>query len=224
MISTDGGVRAILSELTSNDPEVSSGFLDRYQDDVCRFAQYMAGAKFAQSEIATRWLGDHEDVVYVMSIVDCAAMLHIQSMKLFLSGHIIAAGNLSRQVIEAIAVALLCSGQIPNVLRLFREGSYRSDCALRNLRDHRDELGILESALSPLEDARKFYHRYSHLTTLTVAVGVPFYAPETRYIGASFDPGKIDQYDREVRSRLSLAEVFPNFIKAVDMNLAKWSK
>ena len=98
----------IYSELTAADQKVTTSFLSKYGTDAKQFAELMAYATIAWHELALK-VKEHEKAVFVVNIAYCAIMLHIQSMKLFLSGHIVPAGNLSRQVIEAIAMALLSS-------------------------------------------------------------------------------------------------------------------
>jgi hypothetical protein len=48
------------------------------------------------------------------------------------------------------------------------------------------------------------------------------FSQHSLYVGASFDEAKIDAYDREVKNRIGLAKVLPNFIAAVAANVEKW--
>jgi hypothetical protein len=41
-------------------------------------------------------------------------------------------------------------------------------------------------------------------------------------VGAFFDPGKVREYGREVRSRVSFTKVLPNSVQGVTQNMAAW--
>jgi len=142
-------------------------------------------------------------------------------MKLFLSGQPIAACNLTRQVVEAIAIALLCSGKDLGVLDRFMVDKYSSNDAVRDVCRHWKNLNLLEPGVTALKEAQDFYHLYSHPTKMTIA-SITSFSEEGYYVGASFDEGKVEAYDKEIAGRISLAKVFPNFVDAVDANVAKW--
>ena len=64
-----------------------------------------------------------------------------------LRGHIVAAGNLSRQVIEAIATALLCSGKDSTVLDRFVEDRYSTKHAVRDVLRTWEKLNLRKDGL-----------------------------------------------------------------------------
>ena len=210
----------ILTEITTADLEVIRDFLKRYDTQVSQFSDLMAQTMIRWYELAAI-CEKHEKVGYVANIAYCAIMLHVQSMKLFLSGHIVAAGNLSRQVLEAIALALLCSGKTLSVLDRYVAGRYSTKNAVRDLQQNSKVLGLRKGALMTLAKAETFYHRFSHISILIVGAATSF-SHDALYVGASFDEGKIKQYDSEIRNRLGLAKVFPNFIDAVLLNVDRW--
>jgi hypothetical protein len=141
-------------------------------------------------------------------------------MRLFLSGHPIAAGNLSRQVVEAIALALLCSSKQLTVLQRFKEDNYSHD-AVHDLLKHYEKLGLRKDGVEVLSGAQAFFHKFSHPTKMTIAA-ITSFSVEGLYVGASFDDGKVAEYDKEVSGRVSLAGVFANFVEAVKVNVALW--
>jgi hypothetical protein len=132
----------------------------------------------------------------------------------------VAAGNQFRQVVETIALALLCSGKDLDVLKKFMEDRYSTSDAVRDVLRHAEKLALKQDALQALKSAQGFYHTYSHVTRLTLATTMSS-SENGSYVGASFDEGKIDAYRREVQGRLGLAQVFPNFVAAVKSNLAQ---
>ena len=119
----------ILKELTSDDSEVRSDYLKLFEADAKAFADAMAQA-FMKWRTFDNEVKDDERRVHVSALVYTAITLHILSLKLFLAGQTVAAGNLFRQVIESIALALLCSGKDLDVLKRFMEDKYSSTVTL----------------------------------------------------------------------------------------------
>ncbi|MCK9367222.1 MAG: hypothetical protein M0P72_08750 [Metallibacterium scheffleri] len=209
----------IISEITSDEPDVRHSYLERYKSQVDEFGTGMAKAILAWRDLDAG--SEKEEArAYASALVYCAITLHIQSMRLFLSGHQVAAGNLSRQVIEAIALALLCSSKQLTVLKCFIDDKYTSN-PVTDLLNHYAKLGVKKDSIKVLKKAQKFYNKFSHPTKMTIAVVTPF-SEEGLYVGASFDEGKIAEYDKEVSGRISLAGVFANFVEAVKANVTKW--
>jgi hypothetical protein len=210
----------IWKEITSDDPEVRGAYLARYTKQAERFAAGMAAAFLAWRGLdANSEKNDHH--AYVSAMAYTAITLHIQSMRLFLSGHTIAAGNLSRQALEAIALALLFALKEQNVLQRFMEDKYSSNDAIRDVAKHYKEAGLQEGGAQILEQQRNFYHQFSHPTKMTIATVTSFTA-QAPYVGASFDEEKVGAYDAEVEGRVNLAEVFSDFVGAVTANVRKW--
>lgn len=213
--------KAIYTEITSDNAEVRAEFLKRFAPDVERFSNAIARA-FGNWRMLDAEIKGDEKRAYVSALVFTAITLHIQSMKLFLSGHEVAAGNMSRQVVETIALALVCSSKELHILDEFIEDKYSTNRAVPGALRHCDKLGINKDAAKVLSDTKDFYNKYSHPTHLTIAVGMSFSRAGLLYVGASFDEGKLPAYEKEVGLRVSLAEVFPNFVDGVRANVTKW--
>jgi hypothetical protein len=210
----------IRAEVTADDPDIRARFLQRYGAQVDAFCDAMAEATLAWRAFDVD-SDKNEKKAYVSALIYSAITLHIASMKLFLAGHPVAAGNLSRQVVEAIAIALLSSGRELNVLERFMQDKYSPGDAVRDVCRHSEKLNLLQEGVVPLVEAQKFYHLYSHPTKMTIA-SITSFSEDGYYVGASFDQGKVDKYDKEVAGRVSLAMVFPNFVDVVNANVAKW--
>ena len=210
----------IFTEVTNDDPDIRQNFRERYDRQVGEFCDAMADAtiRWKAFDVGSDKI---ERKAFVSALVYSAITLHVQSMKLFLSGQPIAAGNLTRQVVEAIAIALLCSGKDLGVLDRFMVDKYSSNDAVRDVCRHWKNLNLLEPGVTALKEAQDFYHLYSHPTKMTIA-SITSFSEEGYYVGASFDEGKVEAYDKEIAGRISLAKVFPNFVDAVDANVAKW--
>jgi hypothetical protein len=211
----------IFKELTSDDSAVRSDYLKLFEADAKAFSDAMTNA-FMRWRIFDNGMKGDERQAYLSALVYTAITLHILSMKLFLSGQTVAAGNLLRQVIESIALGLLCSGKDLDVLNRFVDDKYSSTAAIRDVLRHANQLSLQGDALDVLQKSLKFYHKYSHVTKMTLATGMSFSEKGGLYIGTSYDKGKVEAYAKEVKVRLSLAKVFPNFVDGVSANVAKW--
>ena len=222
METFDQARETIYKELTADDPSVRVEFLKLFDVEVQEFASVMAKAFVQWRAFHESMKGDERREI-VSALVYSALTLNVLSLRLFLSGHIIGAGNLFRQVIEAIALAFLCSaGKKLDVLRRFMEDKYSSAIAVDQLLRNASTLSLKDEALQVLRRSQKFYHNYGHVTKATIAAVISSEEPAGFYVGASFDNGKIDVYRSEVEGRVSLARAFPNFVERVSANVAKW--
>ena len=221
METVSDATEIIYREITSDDADVRADYLKHFDAQAKAFSAAMARAVVSWKELDS-WIEGNADKAVVSALVHAAITLHIVSCKLMLSGHIVAAGNMFRQVLESIAVALLCSSHELTVLKRFKDGEYSSSKAVRDVVRHWEKLGLLKGAHEQLEKSQEFYGQYSHITRLTLAHFMSFSAPEV-CVGAAFDPKKLDAYTKEIDGRVGLAEVFANFIAAVKTNVAKWA-
>jgi hypothetical protein len=220
MESLDQARQTVYKELTSDDSEVRAGYLALFQADVKQFAEAMARTLMAWRTLDAEVKGN-EKTAYVSALLYAAYAMHILSFKLFLSGNIVAAGNVFRQVLESIALALLCAGRDLGILERFMEDKYSANDAVRDLLRQGERLGLKNDGLQALKSSQDFYHKYSHITRLTLATLISF-SEDGIYVGASFDKGKLQVYRKEVKARVGLAKVFPNCVEAVKANVAKW--
>jgi hypothetical protein len=209
----------ILREIFGHDVRVAGEYFQLFREDCERFATLMA--QVVRSFEAVDRLAKGERRAYVVAFANSAIYLHVNSMALFMNGHIVAAGNLMRQVIETVALTLLFSGRGLPFLDSFMAEKYQSAGAVGDLLTHCKQLRVPAASVKVLQKARTFYHVYSHPTRMTL--GAIFSSSgEGTFVGANFDPGKVDAYRREMEGRVGLASVFDSFIKAVKYNLELW--
>jgi hypothetical protein len=210
----------IFSEVISDDNSVRAEYLKHFQQDIQQFSTAMAEAVM-RWQAFYRAVEDSERGRRIAALVMTAITLHVVSMKLMISGCTVAAGNLMRQVLEAIAVAFLCSNHELGILDQFIDGRYSTKKAVRHVIQQARKLGLVKEGVIQLDRAQNFYHQYSHVSILTIAAGLRL-DDQQPVVGAFFDDAKLDSYKKEIGGRVSLAEVFPNFVDAVAANVAKW--
>ena len=115
----------IRSEIKGDLSDVRREFLEHFESDAERFVDLMARAFLRWSEL-DRGAGQDLKKANVSGLVFSAVTQHIISLRLFLSGYIVSAGNTQRQVLETIALALLkvlsTMSRLGSKRRLWRSG------------------------------------------------------------------------------------------------------
>ncbi|MES9944256.1 MAG: hypothetical protein ABW080_04780 [Candidatus Thiodiazotropha sp.] len=150
----DSAIEKIRTEVKGDLSEVREEFLDNFGEDTERFVDLMANAFLRWSEL-DGLAGQDEKKANVSGLVFSAITQHILSLRLFLSGYIVAAGNTQRQVLETIALALLCSCNQLDVLDRFRQDQYSTNNAVRDALRQEDKLNVKSGALEVLRDSRE---------------------------------------------------------------------
>ena len=70
-------------------------------------------------------------------------------------------------MIEAIAVAFLCSGKKFDVMTRFIEDKYSSHKAVDQLLRNAKKLSLKSDGVQALKQSQEFYHKCSHMTKMT---------------------------------------------------------
>ncbi|MBZ0257679.1 hypothetical protein K8I31_16555 [bacterium] len=212
----------VKNEVESLDDEAKIKFLSLFKEEVDMFNHHMAIS-------ISKWLGMldkfsiDEKRQYVLALSYCALDLHIQSFKIFMLGLQIPSGNLQRQVVETIALALLCSGKDLPILEKFMEGNYQSNKSLKDINEYATSLYLKPESIEILKENRNHYHVFSHPTKMTLATQISFEKQGKEInLGANFEKGKTEQYKKEVVSRVNLSRNFENILDAISHNLSEW--
>lgn len=211
----------ISEEVKGDDSETRQKFIDAFTDQIDVFIDAMSSAYANWKDFDSK-IGDNKKKAHISSLIYSTINNHIVSMKIFLSGYIVVAGNLQRQVIETMALAILCADSSLDILDRYSKDMYSTNKAVRDVLRNSKKLKLNEDALKVLDQSQDFYHNYSHPTQLTVASLVSFSGGGKLYLGASFDEGKIKTYTKEVESRVSFAKIFDNAIDGIKVNANNW--
>jgi hypothetical protein len=133
---------AFAEQLASDDAEVRGEFIKRYATQARAFSEAM-GTAFMNWRSLDDMVNGDERRAFVSGLVFTAITLQVASMKLFLSGQPVGSGNLMRQVVETMALALLCSaGKHLPVLEAFMHGKYSTNDAVRDMLRNAKALGL----------------------------------------------------------------------------------
>ena len=212
----------VLQELQPGEERARAAFSKEFGDQLPTFAEATATALDRWHQFMEPIPEDASRQLSVAAIAFTAINHHIMSYKLFMSGYTVASGALFRQVLEGASLALVCSAKSLTVLDRYLANKYSPSKAVTDLATHAEKVGVKGPALQTVLDAYKFYHRFAHLSRLTIAAGLNFSVGGAPNVGAYFDPAKVTEYRKEVRGRVSFAKALPNVITLVAKNVAAW--
>jgi hypothetical protein len=212
----------VINDLRSSDDGAKSAFHKEFGDELEAFAD----ATTAALDVWGQFRDTIDDIdarrVAVTAIAFTAINQNIMSFKLFMSGYTVASGALFRLVLEGVSLASLSAVKSLTVLDRYLKDEYSPNKAVTDLAKYAAKVRVNHRALETLVQQYKFYHRYAHLSRLTIAAGANFSMNGQPNVGAFCDPGKVREYGREVRSRVSFTKVLPNFMQGVIHNMATW--
>ena len=122
-------------------------------------------------------------------------------------------------VLESIAMAFLASKRNLGYLHRYSNNKFSTNKAVDLVIKKHKILNLNHDALIILKKSRDFYNKFSHPTMMTVATYISFENPDNLFFGASFDAAKRENYEKEIFSRISLANTFINIIDGIKFNL-----
>jgi len=218
----------IVKELFHENSEVLNEFSGRFSKEILEFAELFSEAYKKYLEL-NHLIKDTENrqKAYVSGLTYLLLDNLLTSAKLFIMGYEIPSGNLMRQVIESVALAILCSLKDKIQISIKKNKTKdihfytsfinhkfeaKSFLALKHLDMNYDNLGINEDAINALKKSRTFYNHYSHPGGFSLASTISFEKPGKLFIGGSFDNGKMGEYKKELVQRINFCKILPNII------------
>lgn len=111
-------------------------------------------------------------------------------MKLFISGYSIPSGNLIRQTLESLCIAILCSKESLRVHERVDQNKFSPQKAINLVQRNANKLRINKESISVVKKSYEFYHKFSHSSLLALSHNMSLSQKGTLYIGPSFDKEK----------------------------------
>ena len=196
--------------------EILDEFKGRFGEKIELFISLMEVAIIRWQEFDNGVQGNR-NIALLSSLIYTAINLHSIAAHLFLSGFSIPSGNTQRQVIECIAMAVLGSKTNLGYLHRYDAGKFSIHKAMDVVLKKHHLLNVSREAVIALRDTREFYHTFSHPTNMTSAYQMSMGSPGL-FFGASFDPEKTPEYEKEIVGRLNIAKLFDNLIEGIRRN------
>lgn len=221
----------VLRELFDDDRWVKDEFSRHLSREIVELSEGMAAAFGAYprlNQAANDGASEQAALVsgFVFGVIDDILV----STKILLAGKLMPAGNLMRQAVEGIAMAVLCSSHSLIVVKgkknsnvavrywcRVKEGDplVESHKAVAQLALNQTSLGVSADSVERLKRARRHYSQFSHPGLLGIAARVSLGKEGQVYAGGHFDADKLDAYKVEVGERIGLCRILPNLIESL---------
>jgi hypothetical protein len=214
----------VIGELFDPDESVRELFRNRFSAQAISFSEAIAPA-FARFQ---KFAEDGQCCVqsalvcgFVHGVLDDL----VTSTKLLLSGKLSASGNLFRQSVEGICMAIMCSHQDTlsigdrecSYWKLIEAGAQETEghLAARQIAKNWDKLGLNREGAEQLKKNVANYHQHSHAGLLAMACRMDLGPNGLIHIGGHFDDAKVDGYEAELVQRIELAKLTVQTIDAL---------
>jgi hypothetical protein len=228
--------QAVVAEIFENDNWVKEEFSKHCSNELLKFAEVLAESFKRYPQIQA--LALDEQAMYVAVFVHGIFDDLITSTKLLVTGKMIPSGNLMRQALEGVAVAILCSSR--RLLLIPKKGCKRKTCieikywervkeldsrvdsnkAIAHLDLNKTTLQVNQDAIAEMKKAVKRYHPFSHPSLVSIFSRAAETESEIMYsIGGTFNESAIPMYKDEIKQRTELCRVLPNLIELLIVNL-----
>jgi hypothetical protein len=207
----------IRKELFEWDIEIANQYLTTYPEQLQRFFKSMDMAYHAWKKF-DETVNENRARAHISALIFGTLSLHLTSTKLLVWGLLVPSGNIMRQVLETVCMAFLASKPALGYIELYESNRYSTGKAVRDVLRNSKKLNLARDALDILKEARDFYDKFSHPTLLTMTTFIALGGDNT-YLGASFDPGKQDAYQKEISTRVQVAGLLTNMIQRIRYNL-----
>jgi hypothetical protein len=219
----------VFLELFNENKEIIHSFENKFPKELLDFAENFSFAWKKYMEL-NRLLenSSNKQRGFVLGWVYLLLENLFTSTKLFIQGHSVPSGNLMRQVIEGIAMAILCS--LDEKIEIYSQKkrkwveanfyeSFRKDKpdaitskALWYLDKNKKKLNLKKEGLEILYKVRKHNHQYSHPSQLSLGATIWFGSPPKLFFGGGFDEEKIREYKIDLDIRTGLCKQLPAVI------------
>ncbi|OXI83588.1 hypothetical protein CFB40_21095 [Burkholderia sp. AU31652] len=215
---------AVLHELLDNDQRVRDEFAGALESELAQLAEAIASCFQRMPpihEVAVRLRSPRIDIMcaFLLGVLDDVMV----STKLLLTGKLMPSGNVMRQAIEGVAMAILCSTEDELVIvERPRQGDLRGrywelvwaddrlvqgQRAVDQLALNAEALGINPEGIASLQAAQKFFHPFSHCGRVAIAHRAALDQPGVFNLGGHFEIAKLDGYHVHLRQQTNLCSV-----------------
>jgi hypothetical protein len=143
------------------------------------------------------------------------------SMRLLLSGFLIASGNASRHGVESLAFGILLPFPNSHAFRDWDEGKGIEHKAIERLIRNAETCGVRKGAVQELAKQAKWFDQFSHPSRIAIA---NLSDPDTEpgfFIGSTFVEKRLPFYKKDADNRISLAKFIDNTIRGTAASLTK---
>lgn len=217
---------AVVKEVFDDDHWIKDEFANRLSPEILCFGESLAQSfqKFPMLDRLAN--GGNEQAALTAGFIHGILDDLLVSMKLLVAGKMLASGNLMRQAIEGVAVAILCAAKTPIRVKqndkeveidYWREIKAQNPVtyahrAINQLERNQEALRVDQDAILKLKSAQQHYHLFSHPSLMAMASRVTLGEPGLIFLGGGFDEAKLSAHRIEIRERTGFCTIMPDVI------------
>lgn len=222
----------LIDELFSLHADEVIGFKELFSEEITAICTNLSKAwplfeKMAQSYDSIQQRSLVCNFIYYM-IESC-----FSSTKLLSMGFLVASGNVLRQSMESMFMAILCS-HTGNLIRkenrkettfnfyeqlIAGKSHTQAHKAAGHIEFNAATLSVNSISASNMARVRGFYNEYSHVSALALRSRVTGNDQSIFLFGGGFHEGQKEQYQKELQSRLAYTRLFENFLCSMMLRL-----
>jgi hypothetical protein len=231
----------VVKEIFDDDHWIKDEFSKRLSSEIMQFSEALSESFKRFPQLDRLSSGGNEQVAFVTGFIFGVFDDLLVSMKLLVAGKMIASGNIMRQAIEGMAVALLCASSefvsVMNKKCLVKVNYWQrvkaqdrlvyAHKSIGQLQLNCDLLGVSHDAVRQLKLSRDHYHSHSHPGLIGMAYRMGMGELDESgplFVGGYFDLAKLSVYRKEIAGRTSLCLILPNMIDGLIARLTSNAK
>jgi len=203
-------------EIFSDNNKVRKKFRKAFHCEIERFIEAVFRAYKTCKSIDNKCKGNKQRS-YIAAFLFSGINNLVSSFHLLISGYLVPSGNLMRQFMESLAMAILLSNRDLNYSERFeKEGNkFPVHKALNYVLKDASKLKINRRGWEEFLKIEKFYDFTSHASAFALANMFHFSRKGVVIIGADFDPAKLKAYAKEINTRISGANCLENIVEGI---------
>lgn len=202
--------------ICSEETEAIEQFIKHFNNEMNTFIEEVTSALNQLLEISPNLnLSDDKRKAYISMYLFNAIKNLICSFQLLFMGYIVASGNIMRQFMESIDMAILLNISEAEYEKFLRKGiDYRVMRASDIISRHLETTQISPAAWTEWIEFEKSYNSTSHPSAFALTECMDF-SSGNLIIGSCFDANKIDGYLKEINIRISAIRTLPNILQGI---------
>jgi hypothetical protein len=226
-------VQQVVAEVFDSDETVKRQFQENVAAQIVEFAQEF-------SPLFSAFENFQKDCSGSLQAALVAGLLHgvlddsLIAVKLLVTGKLGPSGNLIRQAIEGICMAIMCAhvgtlsiGDKKQVYWKLIEADDKAaegNLAAKQLLKNVDRLGLSSAGVEQIKMAVKAHHKHSHAGRLAMALRMDLGTPGQIYFGGHYDADKLEGYKAELGQIVSVTKWAGEVLHIVWPRIKAWPR
>ena len=205
----------------SNNDEVRKQFRDAFTSEIEDVIKYIFISYEAYKKLENKFKKQARES-YIAAFLFNSIHSLIDSVSLLISGFFIPSGNLVRQSIESLAMAILISNKKLDYFDKFEKdpSKFQTNQSLSLIETNQNVFNINKEGWAAFKKIRNFHHMHSHPSGLSLYS----FMRKTNIgwvvkFGADYDPDKKEIYLKEIQGCITIAKYIKNIVEGIEKGI-----